>query len=135
MALFSTTKEKKTSEKVESTKKDSEVKKVISSEKSGERLTRKGVDVSSVLLKPMITEKAIGSAERGAYVFEVHQDATKIDVREAVESIFKVTPQKINIVRRRPVAVRKMLRGVRGQSRGYKKAFVFLKKGDRIELA
>ena len=129
MAFFS----KKTKEKKEVL---TEVKNTVPPVRGASRLiTRKGVDVSAILRKPMITEKAMQLAEKGVYVFEVLQDATKIDVTQAVKKLFNVSPRKVNIVRRRPVVVRKMLRGgVRGRSRGYKKAMVFLNKGDKIEL-
>lgn len=125
MAIFGTKKEKV----VEAPKKV-----VAKSESTKTALTKKGVDLSSVIRRPRITEKATYSAEKGVYVFEVAVDASKIDVAKAVKHLFKVTPVKIHTVRMKPQKITKMLRGISGQSKGYKKAYVYLKKGDKIEL-
>lgn len=124
MAIFGTKKEKV----VEAPKK------VAKGESTKIVLTKKGVDLSSVIRRPRITEKATYSAEKGVYVFEVAVDASKIDVAKAVKHLFKVTPTKIHTVRMKPQKITKMLRGISGQSKGYKKAYVYLKKGDKIEL-
>ncbi|MDR1539233.1 MAG: 50S ribosomal protein L23 [Clostridiales bacterium] len=50
-----------------------------------------------ILLKPLTTEKAISGNSEGRYVFFVHPDATKIQIKEAVEKLFSaVTVEKIN---------------------------------------
>lgn len=124
MAIFGTKKEKV----VETPKK------MVKSEPTKTTLTKKGVDLSSVIRRPRITEKATYSAEKGVYVFEVAVDASKIDVAKAIQHLFKVTPTKIHTVRMKPQKITKMLRGISRQSKGYKKAYVYLKKGDKIEL-
>lgn len=88
----------------------------------------------SILISPRITEKGALLAENGAYVFNVAVAANKTEVAAAIREVFKVTPRKITILAVPKKAV--MTRGTnrRGMSAGGKKAYVFLKKGDTIEL-
>ena len=84
---------------------------------------------------PRITEKAAYLAEQGCYVFNVSKDANKAQIAEAIREVYKVMPRKVTLVAIQKKAV--MTRGTNrmGSSRGGKKAYVFLKKGDKIELA
>lgn len=92
-------------------------------------------DLSAVIVKPHITEKAVQKGEQNVYTFIVHQDATKFDVRDAVKELFKVTPVKVNIVNKSPRSYLSRSRGRRIGEKGQKKAYVYLKSGDSIELA
>ncbi len=92
----------------------------------------KSVDVEYVLTKPHITEKASMHAENNVYVFEVNKRANKTLVRNAVKELYKVTPEKINIVNTPAKSVSS--RGIKGMKSGKKKALVYLKKGDAIEI-
>ena len=83
-------------------------------------------------LRPRITEKASLLAEGNVYTFEVPQNATKGEVRVAIKTLFKVTPIKVAIVR--TVGKVKMSRGKKGQKPSIKKAYVYLKKGDKIDF-
>lgn len=87
----------------------------------------------NVIKRPRITEKATVGAEKGAYIFEVTQDANKASIAKAVEQMYKVVPVKVNIVR--TPAKKVFVRGKVGTKQGVKKAIVFLKKGDKIDLA
>lgn len=91
-------------------------------------------NLSSVIIKPRITEKAVGMNEKNVYTFLVRQDATKYDVRDAVRELFNVTPVRINIVNRTPrqYTSRRLSRVV--TEKGMKKAYVQLKKGDSISV-
>lgn len=93
------------------------------------------LDISSVLLRPRVTEKATFGAEASVYVFEVSPRASKGDVARAIRGIYKVNPVKVNVVKipRKKMASRRV-RGVFGLSGGGKKAYVHLKKGETIEL-
>jgi len=91
-------------------------------------------DLSSVIARPRITEKAANVGEQNVYTFEVRRDATKYDVRSAVQQLFKVTPRKINIVNQKPRAFHSRMRNRHGVHPGMKKAYVYLKKDDRIDL-
>ena len=87
----------------------------------------------NVLKGPRITEKAaIGADKNGVYVFEVTSDATKKSIADSVKGSYKVTPVK---VRTANIPEKKVfVRGKRGVKTGGRKAYVYLKKGDKIEL-
>ena len=87
---------------------------------------------NEVLLAPVVTEKAYSGVEAGKYAFRVHQDAHKTQVRQAVEELFDVKVERVNISIVRPKPKR---RGVhRGTKPGWKKAIVQLRPGDTIEI-
>ncbi len=91
-------------------------------------------DPSTILIRPRITEKAaLVSDTLLAYVFEISRTATKNTVKRAVKTIYKVEPVKVNIVKLRPKKV--FSKGKKGSTRGVVKAYVYLKKGDKIEIA
>ncbi|HEY4516132.1 MAG TPA: 50S ribosomal protein L23 [Candidatus Paceibacterota bacterium] len=86
---------------------------------------------SNVILRPRITEKATALSEKGVYVFEIAPEANKISVAKAIKAYFDVTPIKVRIVLNPSKNV--VVRGKRGVKSGVKKAYVYLKKGDKIE--
>ncbi len=90
---------------------------------------------STILFAPRITEKAAYLGEQGAYAFNVAPSATKREVAAAIHEVYKVHPRKVTLVRipRKQVKVRNSNRV--GHSAGGKKAYVFLKQGDKIEIA
>lgn len=92
-------------------------------------------NLESVIIKPRITEKAVGMSEKNVYTFIVRRDATKYDVRDAVKTIFGVTPVKINIVNKTPRQYSSRTKGRTITESGMKKAYVYLKQGDTIDLA
>lgn len=68
------------------------------------------------MIKPRITEKAAIAADKAnAYVFDVSRDANKRSIALAIKAKYKVTPIKVNVAKG-------------------KKAYVYLKKGDKIEI-
>ena len=89
-------------------------------------------DISNVLVRPRITEKAASESMHNAYAFEIASWATKDQVKKAVELIYKVTPVKVNVSYL--PAKKVVVRGKKGTKSGVKKAYVFLKKGDKIEF-
>lgn len=93
-----------------------------------------GRDLSGVIVKPHVTEKAVMAGERSVYVFEVRRDANKYDIRDAVKEIFGVTPVKVRTVTQKPRSFMSRSRGRRISVKGLKKAYVYLKKGDTINL-
>ncbi|MEM9336460.1 MAG: 50S ribosomal protein L23 [Patescibacteria group bacterium] len=91
-------------------------------------------NLSAVIKKPRITEKAVRKTEHSVYTFEVDKAATKYDVRDAVKALYNVTPVKVNIVNKLP---RKKLSRSRGRvvsQKGLKKAYVYLKPGETINF-
>lgn len=81
-----------------------------------------------------MTEKAVYMSLVHAYVFEVAPDATKRDVVAAIEALYQVKPRKVTIVRKQPRAFVARMRNRRGTKTGMKKAYVFLAKGDKLEI-
>jgi large subunit ribosomal protein L23 len=85
-----------------------------------------------VLRAPRITEKATMSAEKNGYVFNVDPRATKSEVIKAIKEVYGVDALRITITTVVPKT--KMNRGRAGVRSGGKKATVWLKKGDTIEI-
>ena len=91
-------------------------------------------NVSAVLVRPLITEKAVKLNDARVYTFMVAKHATKYSVADAITALYKVTPVKVNIVNKKP---KSEISGSRGRAvavAGYKKAYVYLKAGDTISL-
>jgi large subunit ribosomal protein L23 len=89
------------------------------------------VSDATVLLRPLITEKAMSDAAAGRYTFEVVASATKYDVKSAVESAFKVDVLDVNVMTLRGKKRRVGRRiGMRPNSR---KALVRLAEGQKIQ--
>lgn len=90
---------------------------------------------SKILLSPRITEKGAYLAEGGVYVFNVAEDANKNEIAQAIKTIFKVTPRFVRVAR--VPAKQVFTRGTNrwGKTASGKKAYVYLKKGDTIEIA
>lgn len=95
------------------------------------------MDYTQILIKPLISEKGTFLKEEGNQVaFFVHKDANKITIKRAVEAAFDVKVEAVNVVVKKPLA--KMFN--RGRKRlagtvsGYKKAYVTLAKGNKIEF-
>ena len=77
-----------------------------------------------IVIRPIITEKAMQDITAKKYVFEVAKNATKIDVKRAVEELFKVQVEKVNTVK---VRGRSRRQGrFEGYTRSWKKAYVQL---------
>lgn len=89
-------------------------------------------NLDCILRRPRITEKATMNAEASVYVFDVATDANKFQIKEAVEALYKVSPIKINVAQ--VPSKRIFYRGKKGVKSGGKKAFVYLKEGDKINV-
>lgn len=87
---------------------------------------------SDVLLKPVLTEKSTNLKEQGFYSFIVNRSANKIQVKKAVENLFKVNVLDCKVVNVKPKF--KALRTTRGygKTNNYKKALVKLAKDQKI---
>jgi len=86
-----------------------------------------------VLKRPRITEKASMTSGNGQYVFEISRSATKASVKAAVKELYKVTATSVNIAS--TPAKKVVVRGRIGTKSPVRKAYVTLKKGDKIDLA
>jgi large subunit ribosomal protein L23 len=85
-----------------------------------------------ILIRPVVTEKNTMLGEQNKYVFEVHQDANKIEIGRAVAEVFNVQVKSVNIVK--VPGKTRIWRRQRGVTRSWKKAIVTLEAGSRIEL-
>jgi large subunit ribosomal protein L23 len=87
---------------------------------------------NEVLLAPVVTEKAYAQIDHNKYSFRIHPDAHKTQVRQAVEELFGVKVERVNILK---VQAKPKRRGLhRGTKPGWKKAVVQLRAGDTIEI-
>ena len=85
-----------------------------------------------VIVSPVITEKATALSEQNKVFFKVRSDATKPQIKEAVEKLFDVKVKSVNtLVTKGKV---KMFRGTRGQRSDVKKAVVTLEEGQTIDV-
>jgi large subunit ribosomal protein L23 len=85
-----------------------------------------------VILSPVITEKATAASENNQVVFKVHRDATKPEIKAAIEELFKVKVLSVNTLTRKGKT--KQFRGIRGRQQDVKKAIVRLSEGDKIDV-
>lgn len=88
-------------------------------------------DPHNIIVRPIISEKSYDMIALNRYTFEVAKSANKVEIGQAIESIFGVTVLKVNTmnVSGKPRRVRVQ----KGITRSWKKAVVTLKEGDTIE--
>ena len=90
------------------------------------------MNARDVVIAPVVSEKSYSLIEDNKYSFRVHAKAHKTQIRQAVEELFDVKVEGVNIVK---VQSKPKRRGVsRGTRPGWKKAIVQLRAGDRIEI-
>ena len=87
-----------------------------------------------VLLRPVVSEKSYRLMEDGTYVFVVAPDATRVEVRTAVEQVFGVRVTNVNTLNRKGKRRRNRRRATFGSRADTKRALVTLHAGDRIDL-
>ena len=90
------------------------------------------MEARDILIKPIINEKTTALMEERKYTFRVPLAATKVEIRQAVEQIFKVKVQAVNTMRYEGKMTR--LGRTQGRRSDWKKAVVTLKPGETIEL-
>ncbi len=89
-----------------------------------------------IILSSVVTERSTKLTEQEQnpkYTFVVADDASKIDIERAVQSVFRVNVQKVNIINQH--GKMKRLRARRGRTSSFKKAIVTLSPGERIDFA
>ena len=87
---------------------------------------------SQVLIRPVVSEKSYEQIAQNQYTFKVHQDAHKTQIRQAVEELFEVKVERVNVIK---VQAKPKRRGaIKGTRQGWKKAVVQLRAGDTIEI-
>jgi large subunit ribosomal protein L23 len=91
------------------------------------------IDMHAVLVQPLLTEKITGLREKTNTVgFIVHPDANRVQIKQAVETLLKVKVEKVNVLNIRGKV--KRLGRFSGRRSDWKKAFVTLKKGEKLEI-
>ena len=89
--------------------------------------------LTDVSRRPLVTEKSSAVyGERLEYTFEVHPEATKHEIRDAIESLFDVTVTKVRTLQQ--PAKRRTRGRSEGRRKRWKKAYVRLREGDSIEI-
>ena len=87
---------------------------------------------NEILLAPVVSEKSYSLIGDGKYVFRIHPDAHRTQVRQAVEQLFNVHVEGVNVLKVQPKPKRRGLsKGIRP---GWKKAIVQLREGETIEI-
>jgi len=91
------------------------------------------VGTHAILIRPLLTEKITGLREQGNIVgFVVHADANRVQIKQAVETLLKVKVEKVNVLNM-PGKLKRLGR-FSGRRSDWKKAFVTLKKGEKLEM-
>ncbi len=91
-------------------------------------------DLSWVLTAPRMSEKAMYAADKNVYMFNINPRANKVLIKEALKQVYKVVPAKVNVSKIATKNIRNQRTGVKGVKSGGKKAYVYLKKGDKINI-
>ena len=81
---------------------------------------------------PLITEKSTILGEHGKYIFLVKKESTKPEVKKAVEGIYNVEVEKVNVIN--TSSKKRRLGRTLGVRSGYRKAIVTLKKGHKLDI-
>jgi large subunit ribosomal protein L23 len=89
-----------------------------------------------IILRPIVSEKSMDESQRGKYTFAVHDDASKIQIKAAVEELFKVNVLAVNVLTTQAKERRGAFRRSRvsGKSTPWRKAIVTLAPGQKIEF-
>jgi large subunit ribosomal protein L23 len=91
------------------------------------------IEMHRVLVQPLLTEKITGLREKTNTVgFVVHPEANRVQVKQAVEALLKVKVEKVNLMNVRGKV--KRLGRFSGKRSDWKKAFVTLKEGEKLEM-
>lgn len=85
-----------------------------------------------VILSPIVTEKATAASEKNKVVFKVRTNATKTEIKNAVEKLFEVKVTRVNTLIRK--GKNKVFKGRRGKQGTVKKAIVTLAEGQTIDI-
>ena len=91
---------------------------------------------AEIVLRPVVSEKSMDETQRGKYTFRVHPDANKLQVKEAIEQLFKVEVLQVNVSTTKPKE-KSRNRGrtrIKGFTSPWKKAVVTLAAGQKIEF-
>ena len=91
-------------------------------------------DPRDIVLRPVVSEKSYALLDRNVYTFVVRSDATKIQIKDAVQDIFNVRVDKVNTLNRKGKRKRNRRMPTFGKRADTKRAVVTLHEGSRIDL-
>lgn len=91
-------------------------------------------DPRSIIIRPVVSEKSYGLLDAGVYTFVVDPRASKIEIADAIATIFNVQVAKVNTLNRKGKRKRNRKSGTMGQRPNTKRAIVTLAAGARIDL-
>jgi large subunit ribosomal protein L23 len=96
-------------------------------------MTAVNIKPNTVLLRPRVTEKAALAADKSnVYVFEVTENATEKSVKASIKDAYNLVPLRVRLL---AIPKKKIFRrGHYGTKGGGKKAYVYMKKGDKLEV-
>ena len=89
-------------------------------------------EVYNILKHPHISEKSTNLFDEEKYTFRVFSWANKAEIKKAISDLYGVRVKDVKIINIKPKS--RVLRGLEGKKRGYKKAIVILEKGEKIEI-
>ncbi len=117
-------------------KKPTEEKKVVEDKEShqGGVKPKKGKETPQlyrILKSPHVSEKATDLAEKSKYVFKVFPEANKTEIKKAVKNLYGVDVLSVNIIKIPPK--KRRLGKISGFKKGYKKAIIKIKKGQKLK--
>jgi large subunit ribosomal protein L23 len=91
-------------------------------------------DPRDIIIRPVVSEKSYALLDRNVYTFIVAPDANKIEIKQAVESIFNVKVRRISTLNRKGKLKRNRRMNTLGKRRDTKRAIVALAPDDRIDI-
>jgi large subunit ribosomal protein L23 len=91
---------------------------------------------ADVIVRPVISEKSMDQTQHGKYTFRVHADANKLQIKAAIEELFKVHVTGVNVLTTKPHEKRRAAGRNRqlGYTTPWRKAVVTLASGEKIEF-
>jgi large subunit ribosomal protein L23 len=94
------------------------------------------LQAADVILRPVISEKSMDLTRIGKYTFAVHRDANKLQIKRAIEELFRVKVLEVNVSTTQPKEKRRGTRRGRivGYTSAWRKAIVTLAPGEKIEF-
>ncbi|MBZ9569344.1 50S ribosomal protein L23 [Patescibacteria group bacterium] len=131
MALRDFFKKKKLEEKKVKPR-EKPIEKIPTPKPKSEKRTPKRSEAYRILKTPHITEKATDLARKNQYVFRIWERANKVEVKKAIEDLYKVEVIDVKIIK--VPAKRRRFGRISGWKKGYKKAIVKIKEDQKIEL-
>lgn len=87
---------------------------------------------SDIIIAPVITEKSMANRQNNVYTFKVAKDATKDEIKRAIEEAFKVSVKSVNTLNTK--SKKKRVGRYSGRTKTYKKAIVTVAEGSSIEI-